>query len=106
VAAPTTNFNTPLLPVELALAQEKAVTDDIIRLAKLAREEGDLIGEQFLGWFLQEQREEVSSMTALLHILQRAEGNLLQAEEYLARTKATGPHEEAVSAPAAAGGAL
>jgi len=27
------------------------------RLAHIAREEGDLVGEQFLAWFLREQRE-------------------------------------------------
>jgi ferritin len=106
IEAPTSTFETPLLPVELALAQEKAVTDDIVRLTKLAREESDLIGEQFLHWFLQEQREEVASMTALLHVLERAGGNLLLAEDYLARTNVAGPHDEAMAAPAAAGGAL
>ena len=38
---------------------------------KLAREEGELVGEQFLHWFLQEQREEVASMTELLAIVER-----------------------------------
>ena len=52
--------------MRLALEQEKRVTEQISDLAKLARSEGDLVGEQFLHWFLQEQREEVSSMSALL----------------------------------------
>lgn len=105
VAAPTTTFATAIAPVELALEQEKSVTTDIVRLAKLAREEGDLVGEQFLHWFLQEQREEVASATALLHVLRRAGDNLLLVEEYLARTRA-GEVEEAAAAPPVAGGAL
>jgi ferritin len=105
VAAPTTDFGDAVAPVQLALDQERSVTEDIIRLAKLAREEGELVGEQFLHWFLQEQREEVASMTALLHVVERASGNLLLVEEYLARS-AIGGAGEAVAAPPAAGGAL
>jgi ferritin len=105
VAAPTTTFAGPIAPVELALEQEKSVTDDIVRLTKLAREEEDLIGEQFLHWFLQEQREEVASMSTLLSVLERAADNLLLVEEYLSRTGgASGP--EPATAPPAAGGAL
>jgi bacterioferritin B len=58
--------------VRLALEQERAVTEQIVALARLAREEGDLVGEQFLGWFLEEQREEVARMAALLAIIERA----------------------------------
>ena len=50
----------------LALEQERRVTDQIADLTRLARDESDAVGEQFLHWFLQEQREEVSSMSALL----------------------------------------
>ena len=60
--------------MRLALEQEKRVTEQISDLAKLARSEGDLVGEQFLHWFLQEQREEVSSMGALLTVVERVEG--------------------------------
>ena len=88
----------------LALEQEKRVTEDIVTLAKLAREETDLVGEQFLHWFLQEQREEVASMSSLLAVTERAGDNLLLVEEYLARTGSGG--EAAVPSPAAAGGAL
>ena len=62
VEAPQTDFADVVEPVRLALEQEKRVTEQISDLAKLARTEGDLVGEQFLHWFLQEQREEVSSM--------------------------------------------
>ena len=105
IDAPQTDFSDAVAPVALALDQEKRVTEQIIGLVKLARDEGELVGEQFLHWFLQEQREEVASMTSLLNVLQRADGNLLLVEEYLART-AAGGEPEAVPAPPAAGGAL
>ena len=107
VDAPLADFEDAVQPVGLALEQERRVTEQIAALVALAREEGELVGEQFLHWFLTEQREEVSSMSALLSVVQRAsETNLLLAEEYLARTavgERAGP--EAVGPPAA-GGAL
>ncbi len=106
VAAPKTDFSDVVSPVALALEQEKQVTAQIVELAKAAREEADLVGEQFLHWFLQEQREEVSSMSDLLAIVERANGsNILLAEDYLARNQ-IGDGGEAASAPPAAGGAL
>jgi ferritin len=105
VTEPQTSFAGAAAPVQLALEQEKRVTDDIVGLAKLAREEGDLVGEQFLHWFLQEQREEVASMSALLHVVERAADNLLLVEEYLARAN-LGEAQEAAAAPPVAGGAL
>jgi bacterioferritin B len=105
VAKPRTDFPDAVAPVKLALEQEKQVTGQISRLASLAREEEELVGAQFLDWFLKEQREEVASMSDLLSIVKRAaESNLLLAEDYLSRT-AIGAGEDP-SAPAAAGGAL
>jgi len=104
VAAPRTSFSDALAPVHLALEQERQVTEQIGALVRLAREEGDLLGEQFLHWFLQEQREEVSSMSDLLTVVDRASSNLLLVEEYLARTAGVGEPE--AGAPPAAGGAL
>ena len=105
IDAPQTEFDDAVAPVALALSQEKRVTDQIVALVKLAREEGDLVGEQFLHWFLQEQREEVASMTELLAIVERGRDNLLQVEEFLARQGGGGSPLEA-GAPPAAGGAL
>ena len=106
VVAPQTTFSDARAPVALALEQEKRVTEQIAALAALAREEGDLVGEQFLHWFLQEQREEVSSMSDLLKIVERAsESNIVLAEDYLARN-AVGDQGLDASAPPAAGGAL
>ena len=104
--APQTEFSDVRAPVALALEQEKRVTEQISALAALAREEGDLVGEQFMHWFLQEQREEVSSMSDLLRIVERAlESNILLVEDYLSRNP-VGDQGEATNAPPAAGGAL
>jgi bacterioferritin B len=106
IAAPRTDFDDPVAPVALALQQERDVTAQIASLAQLARDEADLVGEQFLHWFLQEQREEVASMSTLLRIVERAaESNILLAEEYLARTVVGGDEPEAATPPVA-GGAL
>jgi len=105
VEAPQTGFEDVVAPVALALAQEKRVTEQIIELVKLAREEGELVGEQFLHWFLQEQREEVASMTELLAVVDRGKDNLLTVEEYLSRSSG-GENPLEAGAPPAAGGAL
>jgi ferritin len=107
VVAPKTEFTDAVEPVSVALAQEKQVTEQIAQLAVIAREEGDLVGEQFLHWFLTEQREEVASMSDLLKLIQRAsETNLLLAEEFLARSQVGDQGAPDAGAPPAAGGAL
>ena len=105
VEAPRTDFSDPVAPVALALEQERTVTEQIVALTRVAREEGELVGEQFLHWFLQEQREEVASMTELLAVVERGKDNLLQVEEFLARS-AGGESPLEAGAPPAAGGAL
>jgi ferritin len=106
VAAPRTDFADAVAPVALALEQERTVTEQIKGLSALAREENELVGEQFLGWFLKEQREEVSSMSDLLAVVERAAAsNLLLAEEYLSRSH-VGDEGADPTSPPAAGGAL
>jgi ferritin len=106
VEAPKTDFADAAEPVRVALAQEKRVTDQIANLLKLARDESDFVGEEAMHWFLKEQREEVSSMSDLLRLVERAlESNILLAEDALART-AVGDQGVDPSAPPAAGGAL
>jgi ferritin len=106
VDAPQTSFADAVAPIQLALEQEKRVTADIVTLAKLAREETDLVGEQFLHWFLQEQREEVSSMSDLLSVVRRAGDNLLLVEDFLSRNQVGDAGAVDTAAPLAAGGAL
>jgi bacterioferritin B len=105
VEAPKTDFADVVEPVRLALEQEKRVTEQISDLTKLARTEGDLVGEQFLHWFLQEQREEISSMAALLTVVERSRDNVMLIEDFLAR-EVVGDEGTDAGAPPAAGGAL
>ncbi|HEV2781477.1 MAG TPA: ferritin [Actinophytocola sp.] len=99
------NFKDAAELVELALNQERAVTDEVIGLAKTARDEDDYKGEQFMQWFLKEQVEEVAQMTTLLNVVQRANGNLFDVENFLAR-ESVGDGGSDSLAPRAAGGAL
>ncbi|SNT26885.1 ferritin [Rhodococcoides kyotonense] len=85
IADVVTEFAGVAEPVELALEQEKAVTDQITALASTARDTGDYIGEQFVQWFLQEQVEEVASMRRLVNIVHRAGSELFDIEEWVAR---------------------
>jgi ferritin len=105
VEAPQAAFADVVEPVRLALQQEQRVTEQIKALVQLARSEGDLVGEQFLHWFLQEQREEVSSMSALLTVVERSQDNVMLIEDYLAR-ESGGESALEAGAPPAAGGPL
>ncbi|MFF0816347.1 ferritin [Rhodococcus sp. NPDC003318] len=104
------HFESPREPLALALAQEKTVTEQIVRLASTAREEGDYLGEQFMQWFLKEQVEEVASMNTLLTIADRAGLNLFDLENFVAReigaADALGAAAKSTGTPAVAGGAL
>ena len=97
-----TDFAVPRDLVALALRQEREVTDQFQRLAKVARDEDDYTGEQFLQWFIQEQTEEVAKMSTLLNVVDRANGNLFHVEDFVARDM---PSEDSGSqgAPSTAG---
>jgi bacterioferritin B len=107
VDAPQVEFADAVAPVALALEQERRVTQQITDLAALAREEGDLVADGFLQWFLKEQLEEEASMSDLLTVVERASAlNLLLVEQYLATEQVGDAGVVDPSAPAAAGGAL
>ena len=105
VDAVCNRFDTPRDALALALNQERTVTEQISRLARVAREEGDYLGEQFMQWFLKEQIEEVSSMATLVRIADRAGDNLFHIEDFVAR-ELTGGAGVDPAAPKAAGGNL
>jgi bacterioferritin B len=105
VERPQVSFPDVVAPVQLALDQERRVTGQIQQLALTAREEGNLVAEQFMHWFLQEQREEVSSMSSLLDVVSRSKDNVMHVEDFLAR-EAGGENPLEAGAPPAAGGAL
>ena len=101
---PRNEFASISEPVAVALEQEKRVTSQINAITAAARAENDFQGEQFMQWVLKEQVEEVSSMSDLLRVCERAHGNELQIEDYLARETAAAGVDP--TAPAAAGGAV
>jgi bacterioferritin B len=105
VEPPQVEFSDIVAPVQLALDQEKRVSEQINALAGQARAEGDYQGEQFMQWFIKEQVEEVATASDLLRVVERAKDNPLLAEEYLAR-ESLGEEGGDPTAPAAAGGAL
>jgi bacterioferritin B len=98
------HFDTPRDALALALEQERAVTEQVSRLAAVARDEGDHLGEQFMQWFLKEQVEEMALMTSLVRVADRAGANLFDLENFVAREIAS--PQAASDAPAAAGGRL
>jgi len=97
-------FEQPVELIELALGREQDVTNQIESLFRAARAEGDVLGEQFMLWFLKEQVEEVASMNTLLTICGRAGDNWFQIEDHLAREAHNSSPDP--SAPEAAGGVL
>ena len=104
VQQPQTAFDDDRAPIQLALEQEQSVTAQISNLVTIAREENEHVGEQFLGWFLEEQREEVASMSALLAVVDRAgAGQLLLVEDYLTRAAALASAPSGAAPPAAGG---
>jgi bacterioferritin B len=102
--APRSTFAGIVEPIALALEQERTVTSQIVALARTAREDGDFQGEQFLGWFLKEQTEEVASMSDLLAVARRAADNPMWVEEHLARERPGASDDP--TAPPPAGGAV
>jgi ferritin len=101
VDAPTSTFEGLVAPVELALAQERRVTEQINALVRTAREESDFASEQFLGWFVKEQVEEIATMSDLLAVVNRNRDDVENIEEYVARER-SGPEADP-TAPRRAG---
>ena len=86
----------------MSLAQEKVVTGQIEALFSAARAENYALGEQFILWFLKEQVEEVATMETLVTVVKRANGNLFDLENYVAR-ELSDDHGQESGAPAIAG---
>ena len=85
VAAPRSDFGDLVAPVQLALDQERSVTEQINGLVRIAREENDFASEQFMQWFIKEQVEEVATMSDLLAVVTRNRDDMEDIEEYVAR---------------------
>jgi len=86
LAAPQSEFASAEEAVGKALEWEEEVTRQIYGLVEIAREAKNYVGVRFLDWFVEEQLEEVTSMTDLLAVIRRAgPDRLLYVEEYLVR---------------------
>jgi ferritin len=84
IPASRSGFATAEEAVQLSLDQEKRVTEQINALMDEAIQENDHAAQIMLQWFVTEQIEEVSSMEALLRMVQRAgEPGLLLVEQLL-----------------------
>ncbi len=102
ITAPVSSFPDVVAPVELAVSQERRVSEQISALLVIARAENDFASEQFLQWFIKEQVEEVATMTDLLAVVRRNAEVLENIEEYVAREGGNAGDE--VGAPRVAGG--
>ena len=100
VGAPETHFADVVAPVELALAQEKRVTEQVFALTKTAREENDFAAEQFMQWFIKEQVEEIATMNDLLTVVTRSKEDVEAIEEYVRREQ-NGPASDPTAPPIA-----
>ena len=84
VPAPPMEFASVESAIANSLAQEITVTNQINAMMTIAHESRDYATASFLKWFVDEQVEEQSSMTDLLHLVRRAgDQNLILVEDRL-----------------------
>jgi bacterioferritin B len=81
-------FSSATEAVQYALDQEIKVTNQINNIMRIATEENDFASQNFLQWFVEEQVEEVDSMTSLLQTIKHAGSALLLVEDYVRRSMA------------------
>lgn len=86
IPAPQSAIDSAETAARLSLDWEMEVTKQINALMDLAIQEKDHIAHGFLEWFVNEQLEEVNTMTELLSVIRRAgQDGLLLVEQYLIR---------------------
>ncbi|GAB2698969.1 ferritin [Nocardia thraciensis] len=78
-------FDSARAAVDFMLRREQRLADRLNALARTAAGTGDYLGEQFVQWFLRDQLAEVARMTTLLAVCDRADGNLFDVEDFVAR---------------------
>lgn len=78
-------FSSAADAVQYALDQEIKVTDQINNLVSMAVKEGDHISNNFLQWFVDEQVEEVDTMSTLLQTIKHAGSSMLLVEDFVRR---------------------
>jgi ferritin len=101
VPAPVCKFGDVVEPLELGLAQELRVTEQIFALMAIARQEHDFASEQFIQWFVKEQVEETATIKDLLAVIRRAPSNVEAIEDYVLREQ--GSAGDSTGAPRIAG---
>ena len=84
IPVPRNTFSSPEDAARLAYDAEVGTTDKINSLMALATAEKNYIAMNFLGWYVNEQLEEVSSASTRLTVIKRAGPNVLMIEAYLA----------------------
>ena len=72
IAAPKTEWDSPLVVFEASLEHEQKVTGMINKLMNLAIKEGDHATASFLKWFVDEQVEEEENVDNVIQDLKRA----------------------------------
>lgn len=87
VPAPRSTFDDHVVPIRLALEQERKVSVDIGRLLATARETNDFASEIFMQWFVEEQVEEEATMESLLAVAERVRELPMLLEEFVARDR-------------------
>ncbi len=85
IADPKGDFSSPLAVFQAALAAEQQVTKDVAALVAHAEKENDYAARGFLQWYVDEQVEEVASMSDLVRVAERA-SDPFQIELYLRHT--------------------
>jgi ferritin len=85
LAAPKAGYSSVEEAVKTALGHERTVTGQINDLVALSEKEKDYATRSLLNWFVDEQVEEESTMSALLARVQMAGKSLLQLEAFMAR---------------------
>lgn len=84
IPAPRTGFTSALAAVQLALESELKVTKQINDIVDLAIKDKDHLSKNALEWFVNEQREEVSTADTLVRMVKRAgEPGLFHVEAFL-----------------------
>lgn len=84
IPAPKPTFKNAVEAVLLALQSEIRVTRQINEIVDLALKERDHSSKNMLEWFVNEQREEMSSMDTLLRMVKRAgESGLFFVDNFL-----------------------
>jgi ferritin len=97
IAAPPTEWGSPLAVFEATLAHEQKVTGLINNLVDVAHEERDHATSIFLQWFVSEQVEEeenVGGVLEQLKLMGDAKGGLFMIDRELAKRSPSGGSQE------------